>query len=57
MMGFAFPLGVFTRFTQRSRTDIGWRLLDLVALAFAIGIPLLVISFPGIGGLVQRLMF
>ena len=55
LMGFAFSLGVFFRFLQRGKS-IG-RVLDLVALASAIGIPLLMMRFPGIGGLVQRLMF
>ena len=57
LMGFAFSLGVFFRFTQRGVEEgVGW-VLDLAALASAIGIPLKMMNFPAIGGLVQRLMF
>ncbi len=57
LMGFAFSLGVFFRLLQRARENLKIRVLDLVALASAIFIPLLMISFPGITGLVQRVMF
>ena len=57
LMGFVFSLGVFFRLLQRAREDRKLRLLDLSALASAIFIPLLMISFPGITGLVQRVMF
>jgi hypothetical protein len=57
LMGFAFSLGVFIYFLKRTRRDIAGRVLDLVALAAAVGIPLLMVAVPGISGLVQRLMF
>ena len=57
LMGFAFSLGVFFRFLQRAKEDRKLRVLDLSALASAIFIPLLMISFPDITGLVQRVMF
>jgi hypothetical protein len=57
LMGFAFSFGVLFGFFQRdSGISIG-RFLDLVALVAAIGIPLLMMNFPSIGGLMQRLMF
>ncbi len=55
LMGFAFSFGVFFRFLQRENSAM--RILDLAALASAIFIPLLMMNFPGITGLVQRLMF
>jgi len=55
LMGFAFALGVFFRLLQRGKRTMQW--LDLAALVSAIGIPLLMMNFPGIGGLMQRVMF
>ena len=57
VMGFAFSIGVFVRFLQRRQGDVSGRVLDLVGLVSAIVIPLLMVIRPGIGGLVQRLMF
>lgn len=57
LMGFAFSFGVFFRLLQRASEDRKLRVLDLAALASAIFIPLLMMNFPGITGLVQRLMF
>lgn len=55
LMGFAFSLGVFLRFIQRWKSAM--QVLDVAALISAIGIPLLMMNYPGISGLVQRVMF
>lgn len=55
LMGFAFSFGVFFRFLQRGKSAI--QVLDLAALASAIVMPLLMMNIPGIGGLIQRMMF
>ena len=57
LMGFAFSLGVYFRLLQRRRVDRKLLVLDLAALISAIGIPLLMMNYPGLSGLVQRVMF
>lgn len=56
-MGFAFAFGVLARLLNRNRDDRLGCLLDVVALAASIGIPLIMVFQTDIGGLVQRLMF
>ncbi|MBE0409633.1 MAG: DUF998 domain-containing protein [Anaerolineales bacterium] len=56
-MGFAFAFGVLARWLRRQREDRLSRLLDIVALAASVGIPLIMVYQADIGGLVQRLMF
>lgn len=57
VMGFAFSFGVLVHYFQRRRGMSAGRVLDLVALVSAMLIPLLMMNLPGMGGLVQRLMF
>ncbi|MFU8771132.1 MAG: DUF998 domain-containing protein [Anaerolineales bacterium] len=56
-MGFAFAFGVLARLLRRQRADRLGQLLDVVALAASVGIPLIMVYQADIGGLVQRLMF
>jgi hypothetical protein len=57
VMGFAFSFGVLVRLLQRSPAEKGGRLLDVAAVAAATFIPLIMVTQPTMGGLVQRLMF
>jgi hypothetical protein len=56
-MGFAFAFGVLARLLRRKPDDRWGRVLDVVALAASIGIPLIMVYQADIGGLVQRFMF
>jgi hypothetical protein len=56
-MGFAFSLGVLARLMQRGRQGGSGRVFDAVALVAATVIPLLMASFGGLDGVIQRLMF
>lgn len=56
LMGFAFSFGVLFVFLKRAQ-DLRGKALDVLAIASSIGIPLLMLEYKDIGGLVQRLMF
>jgi len=56
-MGFAFTLGVLTRFVQRGRAGESGRRLDIIALGAAVALPLLGWLWPSYAGLAQRVMF
>lgn len=56
-MGFAFSIGVVFRFIQRTGTDRVGRVFDVVALAVAIVLPMILASSADIGGIAQRVMF
>jgi hypothetical protein len=56
-MGFAFAFGVLARLLGRKPDDRWGRVLDVIALAASVGIPLIMVYQADFGGLVQRLMF
>lgn len=56
-MGFAFCVGVVARLAQRGPHALIGKALDVVALAAATALPLLLASGSNAGGLAQRLMF
>lgn len=56
-MGFAFAGGVLATAAVRVRAHARWRTLDAVAVAASVAIPLGMSAWPGIDGLIQRLMF
>lgn len=56
-MGFAFCLGVIARFVQRGTQACLGRSLDVLALAVATALPLLLAMSATYGGLAQRVMF
>ena len=56
-MGFAFALGVAARLFERSRTRVWSRAFDAVALVAATLLSPIGALSPGIGGLLQRVMF
>lgn len=56
VMGFAFSFGVLFSFFKKGRDP--WRkLLDVAAISISIVIPILMLYFRNIDGLIQRLMF
>ena len=57
MMGFAFAIGVMVRLIQRRQSHERGVVFDLVAVAAATIIPLLMVSYPSIDGILQRCMF
>jgi len=56
-MGFAFSFGVLARFFQRHPKNSFAGMLDLVAVAASVVLPLLMAAQPAWTGLFQRLMF
>ncbi len=56
-MGFAFSFGVLARLMQRGRVGESGRVFDGVTLVAATVIPLVMASFEGLDGVIQRLMF
>jgi hypothetical protein len=56
-MGFAFSFGVLARFLQRQGKGSFAGVFDLLALAAAVVLPLLMTATPAFSGLFQRLMF
>lgn len=56
-MGFAFCIGVIARFAQRGRTAPFARALDVLALAVATVLPIVLALSSTSGGLAQRVMF
>lgn len=56
-VGFAFTGGVIAVGIRRGR-HAGWiRALDTVAVLASVALPLIMFSVPGVGGLVQRVLF
>ncbi len=56
-MGFAFAFGVFARLVSRERANRSYRALDWIALIASVLVPLLMLWFSHIAGLLQRTMF
>ena len=56
-MGLAFVLGVTARFVHRGHGDPWGRALDVLAVAVATVLPLMLASASSVGGAVQRIMF
>jgi hypothetical protein len=56
-MGVAFALGVVAAALGRNRGHPRWRVLDVVAVAASVAIPLGMSARPGLDGAIQRLMF
>ena len=56
-MGFAFAIGVTARLLQRGSGERAGRVLDALAVAAAIALPILSGLSAGSGGLLQRVMF
>jgi hypothetical protein len=56
-MGFAFVAGVLTRLLQRKADGQRQKFIDAVAIAAATLLPIGMIVFPPLAGLLQRLMF
>jgi hypothetical protein len=56
-MGVAFAAGVVAVMLERARRRRRWPVLDTVAVAAAIAIPLAMSAAPSVDGLLQRLMF
>jgi hypothetical protein len=55
-MGFAFAFGVVAVFLQRTRPRRR-RVSDTVAVGASIVIPLAMVAWPDVGGVLQRMMF
>jgi hypothetical protein len=56
-MGLAFAAGVVAVMLERMRRGRSWRVMDVLAVAAAVAIPLAMSAAPSVDGLLQRLMF
>lgn len=56
-MGFAFTFGVLARLLKRGKGAVLAQAFDAVAIAAAMGLPLMMVLVPARDGLLQRLMF
>lgn len=57
VMGFAFAFGVAGVAVELRRSGLGWRVLDGVAVAASVVVPLGMSAFGSVDGVLQRVMF